>query len=44
MGDFDTFFMVTEKDNMTGVFSVTKSEKWTHNETIDFLNSIASKK
>ena len=43
-GNFDTFFMVTEKGNMASVFSVTRSDKWSRNETIDFLNSIGSQK
>lgn len=39
-GEIDTYFLIGEKNGSVNNFSITKSNKWTEDERIDFLKRI----
>lgn len=38
--DFDTYFLIGEKNGNTSNFSISDTDKWTENEKIDFLKNL----
>ncbi len=43
-GEFDTYFLIGEKNGNTSNFSISITDKWTENEKIDFLKNLFLRK
>jgi hypothetical protein len=39
-GEFDTYFLIGEKNGNTSNFSISDTDKWTENEKVDFLKNL----
>ncbi len=42
--EFDTYFLIGEKNGSTSNFSISDTDKWTENEKIDFLKNLFLRK